>query len=428
MAATLMPFRGPEQELFAHLRSFESYQSSKTTPTSSQDIPRSKNLNRQQQLTSDLQDFISDGEIDTMSNRWTSEYPSPGSRPRPRSSSPCNRIYTETPACTIEDLRRILARQKNVVMQDMPGTTTSGKSGSEEKPDNKPGKRPSLGRKYSSLIDTDAPGRPHTRKRADPGTRIRARSSESATSLHSSIPTTSTASNSRSTSASNSFESSTRTTTSRPLQPILKPSDSRPQRPRHKPRVSFSTEDQVVTFEQQDETPIKDARSLWRVDSLPRRTDWEEQMATLSLNQSSARKYHRSQDKYPGRARHSPNTALGKGKETDKEISSRATGLILDGGLRGSKSPTSRPETSKYVPPWEKPLRDLHKHRHVDPNCGHEITDPMPCSCEDPDKIYEGRFSDCRQCRRRRLAKEREERTKREKDSTGWWSKLTGKG
>ncbi|KAF3176657.1 hypothetical protein TWF106_005105 [Orbilia oligospora] len=428
MAATLMPFRGPEQELFAHLRSFESYQSPKIPPRSPHDIPRLEDCG--QRLTSDLEEFFADDDLNTMSNRWSDEYPrlGSGSRSRSRSLSPCNRIYTKTPTCTIEDLRRVLSQQKDVVLQDMPTARSPGARDPKEKSDNDAGKRPHLGRKYTSLLDTDTPKRIYTRKRVEPGTRIGARSSENNTSPQSSTPTTSAASHSRSSSSgSNSVESSSRTA-SRPLQPILRLSDSKPQRPRPKPRVSFSSEDQVVIFKQQDETPIKDARRQWRIDSLPRRTDWEEQMARLSLDQLSARKYYNSQDKYPGRPRRGQERRrnIAPGKDKEKEKSSRAASPVIEGSLRGSKSPDEKPQMKEYILPWEKP--SLHKHQHIDLICGHEIIDPMPCSCGDPDKVYEGRFSDCRQCKKQRLAKEREERAKGDgKDNTGWWSRLTGK-
>lgn len=109
MAATLMPFRGPEQELFAHLRSSESYQSPRTSPTPLQNIPRSENC--EQCLTPEVQNFLAHNKINTMPRRRSKEHSDFGSR----SPSPFDHRYTEKPTWTEEDVKRIAASQESMV-------------------------------------------------------------------------------------------------------------------------------------------------------------------------------------------------------------------------------------------------------------------------------------------------------------------------
>ncbi|KAK6508896.1 hypothetical protein TWF481_003664 [Arthrobotrys musiformis] len=424
MAATLMPSRGPERELFAHLRSFESYQSPKSPQAASRDTPRSENF--EQCLTSDLQNFLVDNKLGTMSTKWSSEISDLGSHRVFFKGGPARKSlatgykYTKEPSWDDEDLKVIASSQESQIW-DVPHARRQASNEFEEELGENTNKRPRINRRFSSLAHRDDPsgGHPQTRRRVNSATRIRSRNSEGNIAQSSSSPASSTT----------ALQSDgTKTIASRPLQPILRPLDAESKRPKPQRRVSFSTEDQVVVFQQQDGTPVKDARNLWKIDFQPRLADWERELASFRLEKSSTYKHHKLLDRYPRRKLHSleRDSSPSLGCEDPEQDSSPTS---LEHSLRGAQSSPLDKELSKRLPLT---TSRTHNHQHVDPNCGHGIVDPMPCSCEDPGKVYEGKVSDCQECKRQKLEDLGGERAARMRGSERggndrWWSKLTKK-
>ncbi|KAK6357668.1 hypothetical protein TWF718_001975 [Orbilia javanica] len=326
-----------------------------------------------------------------------------------RSPSPCGYEYTEKPVCTEEDLKHIAACQESRIW-DLQSIRPYNTKSSEEETRGNTGKRPRLGREHSPLLDPDAKRRPYPRKRAKPAARGKPHKPENTIGLRS------TASD-RSKKPPTSESSETAAT--RPLQPILKPSDNQTGAPKPNRRVSFSTEDQVVVFEQEDETPIKDASNQWKINRLPRRKDWEEEMADLSIDIPNPYEQYNSPNRYPH--------AQGK-----QGLQERDQHKFQESEGSGQASESSLKELGSQKSPDKQLKKPSHRHIYVNTNCGHEITDPMSCYCEDPDKVYESKLSNCQECRERRLEEERIEKAAPNKDGKPsnqgtWWNKLKKK-
>ncbi|KAK6535890.1 hypothetical protein TWF281_000141 [Arthrobotrys megalospora] len=431
MAATLMSSRGPEQELFAHLRSFESYQSRKSPPTTPKNIPKSETCD--QCLKSEVESLFASNNIDigSMPERRSNDFSSFGSfrvfpSGNPIQEQSLDHQDSQQPPQDEDDRKAIVSNRNSGHLKASSASSCRPPATDihRESHDDNANKRPRLDRKYSSLIDTVSIKPPTLRKRVEPATRIRKHTPQNSVARLSD-PTISTAP--RPTQSLDSCHAP-KTATTRPLQPILRPSDAHSRKAkRPNRRVSFSAENQIVVFDQGDETPIKEARNEWKIDHLPTRTEWENKMADLSMGESSSYRSDKYMDRYPrndrrGRDRHTSAASLG---------STRILNPDSDSGLRRAKSPVPRREFPTHLP-WEKP--PMHKHRHVDVRCKHEILDPMPCSCEEPDKVYEGRFSDCRECALEDAREFREEERMRARnkensgdDSESWWNKLTKK-
>ncbi|KAK6362680.1 hypothetical protein TWF730_000136 [Orbilia blumenaviensis] len=432
MATTLMPFARPEQELFAHLCSFESYQSPKPSPRSlPKNNPRSEPC--EQCLASELQSLLFTNNIKTMPKKQSKGLPILGSHHKtggknkpPRKPSPTGYEYTTEPAWTQAGLDLIISGQQSRYWgapESNPTTYTADKHKEAQGPSDKAvTRRHRSDRKYSSLLEADSTmaEKSQTRRRVNPTTQPGVHGLES-TKAQQSMSSTSNSTEAVLTSTSDPFIDAARPASTRPLQPILRASSSSPKRlTGSRRRVSFSAKDSVMIFKQEDETPIAEARHEWRVDCLPRRTEWEEQMADLAMERPKPYKYKSSMDKHP-RSQHSP---------MQDPCSERVPSPDPDSSLRGAKSPPLKRKTPTHLP-WDRP--PMHKHRHVDVNCKHEILDPMPCSCEEPEKVYKGIFTNCRECRQKRLGEMqsgRAERTLRGEDGEagdGWWSKFTKK-
>ncbi|KAF3911182.1 hypothetical protein AA313_de0209549 [Arthrobotrys entomopaga] len=203
------------------------------------------------------------------------------------------------------------------------------------------------------------------------------------------------------------------------LQSIMK-GGKKPKKERRRGRVSFTRQDELVEYNQDEETSIKDARNGWTASIRPSQAaeQWEEEDREQNRLLERASAYD-SEYHHNNRGHHLPNAGSSSTARESRDRSPREslghprpyrqqipTGARIPqnrtqpANHRGSSDEETSP-SMRAAARGQRSLRPQrekgHFHRHGYTGCEHWFLDPIDCSCEDTERVIKAKGS-CNDC------------------------------